>query len=308
MSHTHHHAGIVDSNTSPSTDYYNVDVENHHPANRQKETPWTKFKKYWKKFSSKTIGNRRLKMCIYSILKFFSITYVQANNIFGGEALHLSEREKQLSLSFKIISYMFMAVLILLFIERYFRELISIVRKKPLQTWINWMESLIYLIYFIFSIMTAITHIVFIVREYNHEVEEREKNPEEFAKRKATLEQVLSVEIIEVLIHFYIIVDKGTHFLHAGHSVSIYLEKAQHIPKHAHYGHDHGHLPHGEDGHDHPHNSSQERLNHYEHSKQESESDEEYDDYIGRTKSQTKNRRHTSAAVTSRSSDAFDRL
>lgn len=195
-----------------------------------------------------------------------------------------------------------MAILIILFIERYIRELVSIARKKPLQIWVNWMEALIFLIYFIFSIMTAITHMVYIVREYNHEREEREKTPNEYTNRMATLEQLLSIEIIEVLIHVYIIVDKGTHFLHAGHSVSLFLEKAQHIPKHAHPGHGQ------ENHHDHHHyNRSYMRdVNPYEvytttttpAAVASLESDEEsYDDYIGKTKFQTKKRRSTTSSI-----------
>lgn len=215
---------------SESTPYLDVSLlkdplnHHHHSTMNDRYTRIDTFKKYWKKFSSSTFGNRRLKMYIYSCLKFLTITYVQANNLFGkSDALVLTEGEQLLQSVFKIVSYTFMGVLMVLFTERYIRELTAIARKKPLTIWINWMESIVYLIFFIYSIATSVTHVVYIVREYNAESEERILHPEMFAKKTFTLEEQLAVEILEVFVHIYIIVDKGTHFIHASKLENVLL-------------------------------------------------------------------------------------
>ena len=112
-----------------------------------------------------------------------------------------------------------------------------------------------------------------------------------------TLEEELAVEILEVFVHLYIIVDKGTHYLHAGHSVSLYLAKAQHIPKHHHPGHHGGNQDnHYMDTFDH-HDHLETNVDSEEAEMAEKEkSDEEYDDFIGKPVApphSNKTRRHT---------------
>jgi len=195
---------------------------------------------------------------------------VQANDILG-ESKDLTTAEQQLQLALKIISYFYMGVLVLLFTFRYVRELIAVAKKKPLTVWINWMESLVFLTYFVYSMFTSITHIVYSVRHYNHSKEEEELHPELFVGKN--LEATMAVEILEIFVHMYIIADKGTHYLHAGHSVSLFLAKAQHIPKNAHPGHDEEHAHHDV------------LENHYADNDEEEieeKDDEEYDDYVGR--------------------------
>ncbi|KAG2375162.1 hypothetical protein C9374_010166 [Naegleria lovaniensis] len=303
-------------------EHYSQQQQHYHHSHARIET----FKKYWKKFSSSTFGNRRLKMYIYSCLKFLTITYVQANDLFGkSDTLVLTEGEQQLQLVFKIVSYTFMAILMLLFTERYIRELTAVARKKPLTIWINWMESIVYLMFFIYSIATSVIHVVYIVREYDTEVEERILHPEIFAKKSFTLEEHLAVEILEVFVHIYIIVDKGTHFIHASHSVSYYLAKAQHIPKHHHPGHHPNDYFYVNDASKHNPNHALQDPNilmldesdaigsfedkDKEHAQHDEESDDDYDDFIGKTyqaaRGKTRRRNTTLGAVYTQPTSLF---
>ncbi|EFC45053.1 predicted protein [Naegleria gruberi] len=273
MAHDHH------------TPYYDIHGQSN---NKAPTSGWESFKQKWKKFNQWTFGNRRLKMYIYSVLKMFAITYVQANSLIGTNSSARKQFEIDLQKALQIISYFYMAVLILMFTIRYIRELIAIKRKKPLTTWVNWLEAFVFLTYFIYSCFTAILHIVYIGKKYASEVVEREEKPEEFAHAQVTLEQELVVEILEVVIHMYIIADKGSHFLHSGHSVSLYLAKAQHIPKNAHPGHAHGHDDHSAE------------VVHHDYTKQEKD-DEDYDDYVGKTTT------HNSSDVVTSSNDTIKR-
>ncbi|KAL9658517.1 hypothetical protein ABK040_006057 [Willaertia magna] len=205
-------------------------MTNHHEKPRlpPNATPFQKFKYYGRKTISWTLGNRRLKMYLYSVLKFFSITYVQANDLLGKNPVKKTELQENIESVTRIISYVFMALILLSFTERYIRELIAVYRKRKLSIVINWGEAILFLIYFIYSIFTSIIHIYFIVKEYEHEKEEEAHDTSGIEKH---LEQNLAIEIFEVFLHLYIIIDKGTHYLHSGHSVSLYLSKSQHIPK-----------------------------------------------------------------------------
>ncbi|EFC35826.1 predicted protein [Naegleria gruberi] len=207
-------SAIKDFNTKPN---------NNNGGGSNNNGSWTDtVARRWKKFSSWTIGNRRLKMYIYSVLKFATITYVQANDVLGKASNTNNQTEKDMQMAFKVLSYLYMAILILLFTFRYVRELIAISRKKPLSIW-------------------------------------------------------------------------STHYLHAGHSVSLYLAKAQHIPKNAHPGHDQNqnHYHDAFDHHAHLYTNQSETDD-------EEKSDEVYDDFIGKPKEATKptTRRHTVMAMT----------
>ena len=43
--------------------------------------------------------------------------------------------------------------------------------------------------------------------------------------------QLLVIDICELLVQLFIILEKGTHYLHSKHSISLYLSKATHLPK-----------------------------------------------------------------------------
>src|SRR3989338_4828948 len=106
-----------------------------------------------------------------------------------------------------------MAVLIIMFTVRYVRELVDLKRKKPLTIWVNWVEAFIFFTYFVFSCFTAILHVVYIGKKYQQEAEERHEHPELFKHHAVSLEQELIVELLEVVLHLYIIGDNGSHFL-----------------------------------------------------------------------------------------------
>ncbi|KAF0977316.1 hypothetical protein FDP41_003969 [Naegleria fowleri] len=174
-----------------------------------------KLKKYWMIFRRATFGNRRLKSYLLTVCKFFSITFLQANNLFE---LDKENTHPAFTKSIEIISYTFMAVLILSFTFRYVREVYCSWKKKPLNITLNWVEACIFFLYFIFSCMTAVTHLVYIGKSaYN------ETNPVTPTK--------IGMGIFGVLVNYYIILEKAWAYLKASkYSASMYLAKGTLIP------------------------------------------------------------------------------
>ena len=109
----------------------------------------------------------------------------------------------------------------ILFTFRYIRELIAVKRKKPLTIWINWIESIIYFIFCIYSFATGVIHFVYLGREYDYNYNKRKKDPAYFANKSASLEEHLAVEILEVLVQWYVIFEKATHYTHASKYYSL---------------------------------------------------------------------------------------
>ncbi|KAF0978861.1 hypothetical protein FDP41_001931 [Naegleria fowleri] len=196
-----------------------------------------------KKLNTWTLGNRRLRMYLLSVFKIVVISFVQANDLLGITTYHLSPEEFDVQLALKITSYIVMVGIPFLFTFRYIRELIAVRRKKPLTIWINWVESIIFFIFVLYSIGTAIIHIVYLGREYAYNYKKREKDPSYFANKSASLEEHLAVEILEIFVQLYVILEKASHYTHANHSVSIFLSNAAHIPKEegGHGGHGSSH-------------------------------------------------------------------
>eukprot|EP01122_Echinamoeba_exundans_P006113 TRINITY_DN1658_c0_g1_i2.p1 TRINITY_DN1658_c0_g1~~TRINITY_DN1658_c0_g1_i2.p1 ORF type:complete len:196 (-),score=37.98 TRINITY_DN1658_c0_g1_i2:177-764(-) len=120
---------------------------------------------------------------------------------------------------------MWMAVLAVIFTERYIREVYSVRKKIPLNITLNRIELSVFIVYTLYSFFTAILHIISIREELNHKYAEDPKL--ELTKPKGF---TLFYEVLEVLIHLYIIVEKLTHFMHANHSVSLYLESPKPVP------------------------------------------------------------------------------
>jgi hypothetical protein len=100
----------------------------------------------------------------------------------------------------------------LLFTARYIREVYSVRKKVPLNITFNRIELSVYIVYTLYSFFTAILHIISIREELNHKYAEDPKL--ELTKPKGF---TLFYEVLEVLIHLYIIVEKLTHFMHANH-------------------------------------------------------------------------------------------
>ncbi|KAL9652635.1 hypothetical protein ABK040_003938 [Willaertia magna] len=239
IDHYDHHYSLQVNNNNHLNNHLNNTTANASLSPTTKTTTTTiinqsflnQLKIYLNKIQKYTIGNRRLKTYLYSILKFFSITYIQANkllpsNHFINENDHLI---KQLQLTLQIISYIFMVLLILSFTERFIREIYSIYKKKKLNILLNWIECFIFIFYVIYSLFTASLHFYFIIKEYQFEKVNEKHNDGEISSE--SLEQTLAIEVFEILLHLYIIFDKATHYLHSGHSVSLFLSKSQHIPK-----------------------------------------------------------------------------
>ena len=131
-----------------------------------------------------------------------------------------------------------MALLMIMFTERYLRELYCVYQRKELLIWINWIEAFIFFTYVVYSVFTTCNHIYYLVEELKEE--SGHENAKEVGAK--SLEQKFAVEMIEIFIHLYIIFDKASHFLHSGHSISLYLSKAAHIPKMQDVSHGHEHL------------------------------------------------------------------
>ncbi|KAF0981345.1 hypothetical protein FDP41_012605 [Naegleria fowleri] len=197
-------------NTAP---YTTTDEDYQLPAIRNAE----KIKKYLSKLYKATLGNRRLRIFLYRLLKIITITYIQANNVLG------SADTSAVRLVLKIISYIFMALLCFITLARYVRELTAVAKKKPLSIWLNWMEALLFCLYLVYSILTAVFHIMFAVSWY--EVEKVKTNHE------ISLNQQLSVFVMFVLLYVYNALEIGSHYIHSGHSVSIFLTQAKPIPR-----------------------------------------------------------------------------
>ncbi|KAG2387477.1 hypothetical protein C9374_001809 [Naegleria lovaniensis] len=185
-------------------------------ATPPKLTRREQLKKYWTIFRRATFGNRRLKSYLLTVCKFFSVTFLQANNLFELEKATI---HPAFAKSIEIISYTFMAVLILSFTFRYVREVYCSWKKRPLNITLNWAEACIFFLYFIFSCMTAVTHLVFIGKSaYN------ETNPATPTK--------IGMGVFGVLVNYYIILEKAWAYLKASkYSASMYLAKGTLIPK-----------------------------------------------------------------------------
>ncbi|EFC45844.1 predicted protein [Naegleria gruberi] len=162
-----------------------------------------------------TFGNRRLKSYIMTCAKFFSITFTQANNLFE---LDKTNTDVALIKSIEIISYTFMALLLLSFTERYIRECYCAAKQINLNVIINYIEAGIFFLYFAFSSVTAIIHLVFIGRAANDPIK-----PYDSTK--------IGLGIFAILINYYIIMEKAWIYFKASKaSVSLYLAKGTPIP------------------------------------------------------------------------------
>ncbi|KAG2374219.1 hypothetical protein C9374_011056 [Naegleria lovaniensis] len=170
----------------------------------------------WKIFKA-TLGNRRLRLFLYRLLKIITVTYIQANHVLG------SSETSAIRFALKIIAYIFMVFLCIITISRYARELTAVSKKKPLSIWLNWMEALLFSLYIVFSLLTAVFHIMFAASWY--EVERIKPNHDK------ALRQQFSVFIVFVLLYVYNAMEMGHHYIHSGHSVSLFLTQAKPIPR-----------------------------------------------------------------------------
>ena len=168
-----------------------------------------------RRFSDATIGNRRLKMYLLSLMKLCVISFIQSNDLLGMTTYHLSAEELDVQFALKISSYVCMALIPCLLTFRYVRELIAMKMKRPLTIWVNWIESIVFMLFVVYSIGTAIVHVVYLSREYQYNVKKRDHDPTYFNNKSASLEEHLAVSILEMFVQLYVILDKASHFLHA---------------------------------------------------------------------------------------------
>lgn len=109
--------------------------------------------------------------------------------------------------SFELFSYLLNS-----FAGRYIREVYSVRKRVPLNITYNRIELSIFIVYTLYSFFTAILHVISIREELNHKYSEQPKL--ELTKPKGF---ALFYEVLEVIIHLYIVVEKLTHFMHANH-------------------------------------------------------------------------------------------
>lgn len=170
----------------------------------------TQTKKNWfQKLNSYFLGNRRLRSYIFSIIKFTAVTMIQGNDSFPKDidAFYFYQD------LFVSLGYSWMGVLFVLFTERYLREVICKHKKIQLAQWMNWVEAVIFTVYSIYGTFFSILHWISI------------------GMKSSTLGPTTTlVYVINQLVIQLMIWEKWTHFLHSGHSVSLFLEKDQHIP------------------------------------------------------------------------------
>ncbi|KAL9644662.1 hypothetical protein ABK040_005027 [Willaertia magna] len=210
---------LMDTTTQDNNaGYYQTTNNNTEPIlnnNNNNTNKKGKFKHYLSLFNKYTFGNRRLKVYLLTSIKFFAILYTQANNLFELDKLNTDENFVK---AIEIISYFFMALVLLLFTERYIREVYCSHKKIPLNIKVNIIEAILYSLYFLFSCFTCIVHIVFIVKGAQRPV-----NP--WNGQKVTLSTFFT------LVNFYIIAEREWVFIKAAkHSVSHYLVKGTAIP------------------------------------------------------------------------------
>lgn len=163
----------------------------------------------WKIWKS-TLGNRRLSNYILDIVKFLSITLIQATQAFPTDEQFFSNYGN----IFFTLGFCWMATLIILFTERYFRELVAVRRKTTLTIWVNWVECVIFTLYFLYSLVIGIIH--FYAIAYHSEY---------YGPTTTT------IEFFEVIILLFMIYEKWVHFFRSGSSRSLFLGKPDHIPK-----------------------------------------------------------------------------
>jgi hypothetical protein len=173
------------------------------------------------------------------------------------------------------MGYAWMIILLTLFTERYFRELIANWRKWEIAIWLNWCEMVLYTTYAVYATVIGCLYFwaVYVKKDYLGPVK--------------TVIYVMNEVVILTAVW-----EKWTHFLHAGHSVSLYCATEQHIPPppegadHGHGGHGghddhghgggHGHDDHGHGGHDdhkHGDHGHDDHGKHDSHGKHESHGD-----------------------------------
>lgn len=191
-----------------------------------------------------TLGNRRLRAYIFAIIKFTAVCMIQAYESFPKDSSIYYYRYILQSLG-----YTWLIILLTLFTERYVRELIANYRKKEIAIWLNWVEMTLFTVYTVYATVIGCLYFwaVSVKAEYLGPVKS----------------VIYAMNEVIILLAIY---EKWTHFLHAGHSVSLYCATEQHIPPHAHeddahddhdddhgHGHDDGHHGHEEGHHGHGH-------------------------------------------------------
>lgn len=185
-----------------------------------------KFKNILWKIWKATIDNRRFRMYALAIVKFVTITLIQATETFPKDEDFFYNYKNV----FLTLGFCWMGTLCFLFTERYIRELIAIRRKQMLTIWINWVECVVFSLYLLYSSVIGILHFIALSAKVEY-----------YGPTKS------AIEFFEVIIVLFIIYEKWTHFLHSGHSISLYLGESRHIPE---GDHGHGHDDHGHGGHE----------------------------------------------------------
>lgn len=201
-------------------------------------------KKNWaQKINSYILGNRRLRAYIFAMIKFTAVTMIQGYESFPKD----EDAFYKYNDVFITLGYCWIGILATLFTERYIREVVCNNTKQGMAIWLNWVEMVIFTVYTVYGTFCSILHWVAIGMK------------SDYLGPLKTVIYVFNQLVIQLCIW-----EKWTHFLHSGHSVSLYIETEQHIPPHEHehhddhdehdehgHGHDDHHGGHGEHGHGH---------------------------------------------------------
>jgi hypothetical protein len=97
---------------------------------------------------------------LFACFKLTVVCFIQGNDSFPkGD----SEFEQYGDL-FRAMGYTWMAILLLLFSERYIRELYSVFRHKAMSITVNWIECMIFVVYGIYTATVGCIHFLAIYR------------------------------------------------------------------------------------------------------------------------------------------------
>ena len=152
--------------------------------------------------------DRRIRGYLFSMFKFFSISWIQAFGIVSDDAEH------DLVITVRVISLFFMVTVGIVFTERFAREVISNRTCVPLSLKWNRLEFYFFFVFATYSAFTAVVHWTYLLG-----------TTENAGNRR------FITDVLEVAIRLYIIWDKLMHFHHGTQrSCSIYLEVSKPLP------------------------------------------------------------------------------
>jgi hypothetical protein len=152
------------------------------------------------------------------ILKFVTLTFIQGNESFPKE----EEEFFGLQAMFQAFGYTWMAILVIMFTERYIRECYFCYRKwqyNLLCKIVNWVQFFIFALYAIYALTLGCLHfyalhIGYVIGKYTG--------------------LKVAIYVMDQFVIWFVVHEKLDHLASASQSCSFFLGEAAHIPPHKH--------------------------------------------------------------------------